>query len=101
MDCAGVGLCLVSLALFLAALVFSTRPGQRAGAEQPAGVSGEPGAAAGHKAVIVELPGVDNIPDEYIVDLKVLISKNNQARLKEGGQAGPYGKKINRLDKYL
>ena len=103
MNYAGVGLALVSLALFLAALVFSTRPGRTEPAvkEKKVRVSEKPGAANGQKAVIVELPGVDNMPDECIIDLKVLIGKNHKAELKKGGQAETHGKKINRLDKYL
>jgi len=102
MDYAGIGLALVSMALFLTALVFSTRPGRADPVDkEKLSVSGETGAADGQKAVIVKLPGGDNLPDEYIIDLKVSINKNKRPDPGEVKPVEAQGKKINRLDKYL
>ncbi|BAF60052.1 MAG: hypothetical protein HPY89_02675 [Pelotomaculum sp.] len=96
MEPAGIGLALFSFVLFAITLGLSIRPAGRTFCSH--------NKACEQKVIVVKLPDVFNIPEEYALDLKISLLKSKKAQ--DGGEkeskTGQPGKKFyRRLDEYL
>lgn len=102
MDLAGVGLVLVAIVILTAALSLTTRPAQSTGAKKIK-LSGKRKNVDARRAIVVKLPRAEDIPEDYVLDLTVSLSRGKkQAEGEKGSETNQRVKKFYRgLDEYL
>lgn len=105
MDSVGVGLALTSIVLFVVTLGLSTRLTQVKPVNKKRLTPFVNNSENDPKTIVVKLPHGESIPDDYILDLKVSLSKAKakvEGEMEKGDKIEERGKKFyRRLDEYL
>jgi len=104
-DSVGVGLALTSIVLFLVTLGLSTRPTQVKPVNKKRLTPFVNNSENDPKTIVVKLPQGESFPDDYILDLKVSLSKAKakvEGEKEKGDKIEERGKNFyRRLDEYL